>query len=350
MDQSIGLAEAFFQLLQPDTIIKNSSNNDSSSDVTMMLFYAIFILFIRLIYENSFAVSLATFFGIQNKQRTLEPNDLFEKMYKRNKTPSSKEIKEISKKSDLKIQQVDLWFKRRRNLDRASKIKKFKETSWRFIFYTIIFVFGFKTVYQEPWFWDLKQCWIGYPNQPISSAVHRYYMLEGGFYISLLISLMKDNKRKDFLEQVIHHLSTIALIAFSYSARFVRIGSLIMATHDISDVILEGAKCAFYANKNKLADNCFVLFAIIFLFTRLYIFPAYLLHTVVVDCRQIIPPFTGWYISVLLLVILQLLHIFWAMTILRMAFMMLNKGNVEKDDRSDEDELTADQEADEDTG
>ena len=51
-----------------------------------------------------------------------------------------------------------------------------------------------------------------------------------------------DTRRSDMVEMTIHHIVTLVLISFSWVTGFVRIGSIVMLVHDISDVPLELAK------------------------------------------------------------------------------------------------------------
>jgi TLC domain len=51
-----------------------------------------------------------------------------------------------------------------------------------------------------------------------------------------------DTKRSDFWQHFVHHLVTMALITLSWVTNFVRMGTLVMLIHDISDVPLEVAK------------------------------------------------------------------------------------------------------------
>ncbi|TNN75611.1 Ceramide synthase 2 [Liparis tanakae] len=100
-----------------------------------------------------------------------------------------------------------------------------------------------------------------------------YYILEMSFYGSLLLSVAFDVKRKDFKEQIIHHLATLVLLSFSWCVNYIRIGTLVMIVHDASDVLLESAKLFNYAKWEKTCKSLFVLFALVFMVTRLIIFP-----------------------------------------------------------------------------
>ncbi|KAG7246632.1 hypothetical protein CRUP_038434, partial [Coryphaenoides rupestris] len=113
--------------------------------------------------------------------------------------------------------QIQRWFRLRRNQDRPSNAKKFGEAAWRFCFYLIAFLAGLACVID-----------------PMERAHYWYYMLELGFYCSLLMRISVDVKRKDFREQVIHHFATIFLLSFSYCANYIRIGTLVMLLHDSS--------------------------------------------------------------------------------------------------------------------
>lgn len=163
-----------------------------------------------------------------------------------------------------------------------------------------------------------------------------YYMLELGFYESLLLRISVDVKRKDFREQVIHHLATIFLLSFSYCANYIRIGTLVMLLHDSSDILLESAKMFNYGTGwRKTCDTLFIMFAAVFLVTRLVIFPSKIIHTTLVLSMEVFEPFFGYYFFNVLLMVLQALHIFWAGLILRMIYKFL-KGRLEKDERSDD--------------
>ncbi|XP_023612118.1 ceramide synthase 5 isoform X2 [Myotis lucifugus] len=210
-----------------------------------------------------------------------------------------------------------------------------KACRWRFTFYLCIFCYGIRFLWSSPWFWDTRQCWHSYPFQPLTSGLYYYYIMELAFYWSLMFSQFTDIKRKDFLIMFVHHLATIGLITFSYINNMVRVGTLVMCLHDASDFLLEAAKLANYAKYQRLCDTLFVIFSAVFMVTRLGIYPFWILNTTLFESWEMIGPYPSWWLFNGLLLILQVLHVIWSYLIARIAFKALIRGKVSKDDRSD---------------
>lgn len=85
-------------------------------------------------------------------------------------------------------------------------------------------------------------------------------MIEAGFYYSLLFSSIFDVRRNDFWELVLHHLITIGLLSASWTINFVRVGTLVLLSHDLSDIVLEGGKLVKYTKRYPMFTN--VLFVV----------------------------------------------------------------------------------------
>ncbi|NWW69167.1 CERS2 synthase, partial [Ifrita kowaldi] len=208
-----------------------------ASDLYITLPLAFLFLVVRHLFETYVATPLAGLLNVKEKVRLkATPNAVLEKFYAATtKHPKQADVEMLSKKSGCTVRQVERWFRRRRNQDRPSLLKKFREASWRFTFYLIAFIAGMAVIVDKPWFYDLREVWKGYPIQSMLPSQYWYYMIELSFYWSLLFSIASDVKRKDFKEQIIHHVATIILISFSWFANYIRAGTLIMALHDSSD-------------------------------------------------------------------------------------------------------------------
>lgn len=133
----------------------------------------------------------------------------------------------------------------------------------------------------------------------------------------------------------LHHLATVGLITFSYVNNMVRVGTLVMCLHDASDFLLEAAKLANYAKFQRLCDSLFVMFGFVFVSSRLGIYPFWILNTTLFESWEIIGPYPSWWVFNVLLLLLQVLHAIWSYLILRIAYKAVVKGKVSKDDRSD---------------
>ena len=239
-----------------------------------------------------------------------------------------------------------LWA-RRRNAASSKKVVKFVESFWRFLLHTGSCFIGYKTLFvpvTASWILDTNQHWDNWPIHSITQAMEFYYQIQLGCYIHQVC--WTEVSRSDAMEMILHHVTTILLLTFSYITNFTRVGASILLLHDSSDVFLESAKCFNYVSKAKdskwackFCDTIFALFAITFFVTRLIIYPRYIIYSVFFEApTHFGTNWAGFWVFSVLLVILQLLHIFWFYLIAKMLWTLLSTG-VEKDERSDDDEV-----------
>jgi len=319
------------------------------SDLWVVLPMALAFLVVRQIFERTVAVPLAALLGVKETVRlSVTPNPTLEAFYsKTTKYPTQSSVESLSSKTGFTKWHVQRWFRRRRNQDRPNLLKKFREASWRFTFYLLAFIAGLYALIDKPWLYEVEEMWKGFPVLTLLPSQYWYYMIELSFYASLLFSVASDVKRKDFKEQIIHHVATILLISFSWCVNYIRAGTLIMLLHDSSDYLLESAKMFNYAGWRNSCNYIFILFAAVFIITRLIIFPFRILWCTIVFPVTIYPPFFGYYFLNGLMIVLQCLHIFWAVLIIRMAVRFLSSNEKVEDERSDKDETDDSEEEEE---
>ncbi|EPR77836.1 LAG1 longevity assurance protein 4 [Spraguea lophii 42_110] len=159
------------------------------------------------------------------------------------------------------------------------------------------------------------------------------YIMELSHYLNSLILLFIEPRLKDFYQMLAHHIITILLIVLSYHINIIRYGIVIMVIHDCSDPFLELAKLFFYLNKQKAADNAFMVFGIVFFISRMIIYPF-----------AIMAP-AGYFFCIynksspimvtcgILMVMLLLINIVWMCFIAKMAIGFMKKGKLEGDIR-----------------
>lgn len=285
-------------------------------DLKYTVYYGAVMLLVRLVYETFVVIPIGHALGISNKRRSL-----------------------LSKIGE------HLCF----GFARKTKTKRVLECSFRFGFYTVAFIYGLFIMWNEPWLSDVKQCWTDYPFHHLTTPLWWYYILETAFYWSLIFSSVFDIKRSDFRELMIHHVVTIGLLSISWTINMVRVGTLVLLSHDLSDVLLEGGKLVRYGGKRFVtATNVvFVFFLVSWIGARLGFFPFVVLRSALIDAPQLIQPSYRWEnilqqpimprIIIGMLLCLQVLHLFWTVIILRIVARTVTAG-VTDDVRSDSEE------------
>ncbi|KAM6464521.1 ceramide synthase 4-like [Liasis olivaceus] len=323
--------------------------------------FALLLVALRLFFEGNIGAPLSRKLGLREKvRRKSSPNPILEAFYrKRRKRPQKEEVSSLAKQCDLQARQVERWFRCRLNQDRPSLTKKFCEASCRATHHVISSCMGLAILYDKPWFWDLRQCWVGYPHQvltpgtfkPLQPSICGYYLTQFSFFCSLVVMLPFEVKRMDLREQIVHHAATVFLISFSYCANYIRIGSVVMILHDVPAFLMLFAKMFNYLKWQKTSYALFFIFTAVYLFASLVIFPCKILYNTYYYSMELTQPFFAYYFFNALLIILQLLDLFWLSFIIRMIYRFLIDGKLEKDARSesegseDEDEEEVDEKA-----
>ncbi|KAM7380570.1 hypothetical protein PAMP_003857 [Pampus punctatissimus] len=253
------------------------------------------IFMIRLVFERFIARPCAMGLKIQaNGPQKAQPNAILEKVFTAitKVHPDEKRLEGLSKQLDWDVRTIQRWFRQRRNQEKPSTLARFCES-------------------------------IPSPTLPC----HQHTPLT-----ALSSPVMP---RCDFLIMFLHHVATISLITFSYVNNMARVGTLVMCLHDAADVLIEAAKMANYAKCQILCNLLFAMFAILFISSRLGVYPVWILNTTLFESWEIVGPYPSWWVFNLLLILLQLLHSFWSYLIVKTACRAISKGKVSKDDRSD---------------
>ncbi|KAJ9516876.1 hypothetical protein QJQ45_027273, partial [Haematococcus lacustris] len=212
------------------------------------------------------------------------------------------------------------------------RVRKWNESCWKLTIYILFTSIAISISIGEPWFWDTRYFWVGCSHFPpcnllVTPGMLLFYCMQTGFYVQAIHYLIfHEIRRKDWLESLVHHIATSVLLAYSYYVNFSRVGVMILLVHDMSDIFLEAAKLARqvgrYARRQGIATTFFVVFASVWIYTRNYVFPAILIRSTLLE--------TLWYADLhgikvephytifnALLLLLELLHIYWTYLILK---------------------------------
>lgn len=233
--------------------------------------------------------------------------------------------------------------------DRRKRIKKFKESAWKFLYFLSAELLALSVTYDEPWFKTTKYFWVGpgdqiWPDQKMKLKLKGLYMYAAGFYTySIFALIFWETRRSDFGVSMGHHVATVILIVLSYIFRFARVGSIVLALHDASDVFLEIGKMSKYSGAETIASFAFVLFVLSWVLLRLIYYPFWVLwstsYEVILTLDKEKHPVDGpfyYYTFNTLLFCLLVLHIYWWVLIFRMLVKQIQaRGKLSEDVRSD---------------
>ncbi|XP_010523525.1 PREDICTED: LAG1 longevity assurance homolog 3-like [Tarenaya hassleriana] len=233
--------------------------------------------------------------------------------------------------------------------ERRKKIRKFKESAWKCVYYLSAEILALSVTFNEPWFRETRYFWVGpgdqvWPDQQMKVKLKFLYMFGAGFYTySIFALIFWETRRSDFGVSMGHHIATLILILLSYVCRFSRVGSVVLALHDASDVFLEVGKMSKYSGAETIASFSFILFVLSWIILRLIYYPFWVLwstsYEVTLTLDKEKHPVEGpiyYYMFNTLLFCLLVLHVYWWVLIFRMLVKQVQaRGKLSEDVRSD---------------
>ncbi|KAG6627302.1 hypothetical protein CIPAW_15G117800 [Carya illinoinensis] len=204
--------------------------------------------------------------------------------------------------------------------DKRKKLNKFKESAWK---------------------WPGDQVW---PDQKMKLKLKAFYMYAAGFYTYSIIALIFwETRRSDFLVSMFHHIASVILITLSYIFRFARVGSIILAIHDGSDVFIEVGKMSKYSGFEKIASVSFGLFVLSWTVLRIIYYPFWILWSTSYEVlltldmeKHMVNGSIYYYLFNTLLFCLLVINIYWWKLMVVMLLEQIHaRGQIGDDPRSD---------------
>ncbi|KAH0812353.1 hypothetical protein GEV33_010437 [Tenebrio molitor] len=235
---------------------------------------ALVILIFRVVCQKYIFTKIGLRLGLKQIEVKKAPhNAALEKAYSVSKKWKLDRVRGFAKQLDVSEEEVESWLKLRSAQDRPSVLTKFCESFWRYCYYTSAWTVAVFIVWDKPWFWDLDQCWINFRDQTVTRDVWWFIMISLSFYLSELMGMYFDVKRKDFWPMFIHHVATVVLLFFAWKCHLFRIFMVALVLLDCSDVLLELSKIMIYLGHDKTSFVTFFTFVLVWIVTRLGYFP-----------------------------------------------------------------------------
>jgi hypothetical protein len=153
------------------------------------------------------------------------------------------------------------------------------------------------------------------------------YMMNLCYYLTDLIWLVWISEpTSDYNLMIIHHVSTILLIFFSFWTNTSNIGSMIFYLHNIGNVVVYMIRVLMYSELSTIIKGAMTVGLIaVWIYTRLFVFGKLILLTWY--------DLTNWSIVIYFLwplaVILYILHVYWVYEILKKLQLLIKTNTVE---------------------
>ena len=225
---------------------------------------------------------------------------------------------------------VERWLRKKALASIPSKLEKFLYSSYLTTFHFGSVILGIFVLYDKPWVADISLTLKGLPFHEISSLNWWYYMMSSGFYCSVAV-FSHHNEKAD----LIHHVSTITLLVFSWACNLVRAGTLVLFIHEFGDLTLQICKMLDYLGWQKQRNVALGVFTAVFGISRAVVFPWWIIGNMIVMAPKHMTPPPCAYIFYSFLIMLFVVNLYWCYLVLLVLSRTIFKGAELADVRSE---------------
>eukprot|EP00435_Cladocopium_sp_Y103_P003129 s62_g1.t1 len=141
----------------------------------------------------------------------------------------------------------------------GAKVTRCCDSIFKCAYYCAMTAWCFALLKDEPWLPRLlggrgatKACWTNYPFQEVSADLRRFYLTAVGYHCSEVVLLLLEVRHPDFWEMMLHHLVTCCLVLFSFGLNYLRVGSLVLLLHGITDIFINLSKALVDTSNTRL--------------------------------------------------------------------------------------------------
>lgn len=153
-------------------------------------------------------------------------------------------------------------------ITKRKELTRFSEQAWLMVYYFVFWPLGVYIYCHSPHYMNLRGLWTAWPDREVDVLMKGYILGQWAFWLQQILVIHIEERRKDHMQMLIHHLITCTLLYSSYGYHHTRVGNLILIIMDVVDLFLPLAKCLKYAGYTNLCDYVFGLFMVSWLVAR----------------------------------------------------------------------------------
>ncbi|CAI7644072.1 unnamed protein product [Penicillium bialowiezense] len=147
------------------------------------------------------------------------------------------------------------------------------EQGWMAMYYGFIWVVGLY-LWKTSYYWgDFAAMWSEWPARPLSGLMKWYLLVELAFLMQQIFVIHVEERRKDHVQMLSHHIITSALLGSAYIYAMYNVSNVVLCLMDIVDVLLPTAKILKYLKYETACNIGFGLFMSTWFLTRHIIYP-----------------------------------------------------------------------------